>query len=123
MPFGEIRERGRQVRERAARYLREAMLDLLGLDERDLAVLKSPPFDEPLGHWPLVKYVRGQLLGPSPTLAASGYEYPIFSWRTKIEDFAIDDLGQYSVTATESMTACFGEGIVFRRKSLEVWAP
>jgi hypothetical protein len=40
-----------------------------------LKILVNDPFDKPLGHWPLAKYVRGQLLGNSPTLAREGNQY------------------------------------------------
>jgi hypothetical protein len=123
MPFDEIREHARQVRDKTAKYLRKAVLDLLDIEQPYLKVLLSPPRDAPLGNWPVVKYMRGQLLGLSDRLAAEGNEYPIMTWRSSIKSVEINDEGEYQLKFDENFTARLGEGTVFQPHSFEVWRP
>ena len=123
MPFDQIRDYARRVRDRTAAYLREAILNLVGIEDAHRATLLAPPFDQPLGNWPVVKYVRGHLLGDSDDLASEQNEYPIMSWRSKITSVDIDEAGEYKAKFDEQLTARLGEGISFQAESFEVWRP
>ena len=51
--FPDMRRAATKHRRRIALLVREAIFDLAELDDTSAAVLKGPPFDQPLGHWPL----------------------------------------------------------------------
>lgn len=123
MPFDQIRDRALNVRDRTAAYLREAILNLVGIEDAHRATLLAPPFDQPLGNWPVVKYVRGHLLGDSDDLASEENEYPIMSWRSKITSSEIDEAGDHRLRFDDQVTAHLGEGITFQLMSHEVWKP
>jgi len=123
MPFDEIRNRARTVRDNTAAYLRKAILDLVAVKEGYRDILLAAPYNVPLGNWPVVKYMRGQLLGESDTLAAEGNEYPILSWRSTIKSVDFSASGEYVIKSDETFTARLGNGISFQPKSFEVWKP
>jgi hypothetical protein len=123
MPYDEIRNHAMKVRDSTAAYLREAVLDLLDLDDPCRTTLLSSPFNQPLGDWPVVKYVRGHLVGDSDDLASEQNAYPILSWRSRIASIDISDAGEYKIKLDETFTARLGRGITFRPKSFEVWRP
>jgi hypothetical protein len=123
MPFDEIRALARSIRDTTAKYLRIGVMDLLNLDQRIRSLLLNAPYDVPLGCWPVVKYMRGQLVGESDQLAKGSNEYPILAWRSTIKDLELTDKGEYQVRFDESVTPLVGEGISFRAGSFEVWAP
>ena len=123
MPFDKIREKARSVRDKTARYLREAILDLVDLDQNDQRRMLESPYDQPLGNWPVVKYLCGHLIGESDILASEGNEYPIMRWHQRITSVDRSDKGEYKVRFDENFTAQLGEGIVFQPKSFEVWRP
>jgi hypothetical protein len=123
MPFDEIRNKARPVRDKTANYLRKAILNIVGINSTYHDILLTTPYDVPLGYWPVAKYMRGQLLGDSDSLAAKGKEYPIMSWRSTIESIDYSDSGKYNVKFKDKLRVHLGDGISFRRKSFEVWAP
>lgn len=123
MPFDEIRNKARPVRDKTASYLRKAILNIVGINSTYHEILLNTPYDVPLGYWPVAKYMRGQLLGDSDRLAAKGKEYPTMSWRSSIKSITVSALGEYNITFEEKLRAHLGAGISFKRKSFEVWAP
>jgi len=78
--YDKIRELSRDVRHRMADYVRVAILEMCGLDDNTFATLTSDPYDKPLGYWPVVKYLRGKLVGSGDELAAPGNAYPFIRW-------------------------------------------
>jgi hypothetical protein len=123
MPFDEIRNKARAVRDKTATYIRKAILDIVGIENKYRDILLATPYDVPLGNWPVVKYVRGQLVGDSDKLAAKGYKYPIMSWRPAIKSVDFSASGGYDVKFQETLRARLGKGISFQRGSFEVWMP
>jgi hypothetical protein len=123
MPFDEIRNRARTVRNKTATCLRKAILDLVVIEEKHRDILLATPYNVPLGNWPVVKYIRGQLLGDSDDLAAKTKEYPIMLWRSTIKSIDFSKSGEYDIKFDETLTACLGNGISFQPKSFEVWRP
>lgn len=123
MPFDEIRDKARTVRNKTAACLRKAILDLVASEEAYRDTLLATPYNVPLGNWPVVKYIRGQLLGDSDNLALKGNEYPIMSWRSTIKSVKLSKSGEYNVKLEETFTAHLGNGISFQPKSFEVWGP
>jgi len=123
MPFDAIRNTARAVRDKTAACLRKAIFDLVAIEEEYRDILLATPYDVPLGNWPVVKYIRGQLLGDSDGLAAKTNEYPIMSWRSTIKSVDFSESGEYVVKFEETLKPCLGNGISFQRKSFEVWEP
>lgn len=123
MPFDRIREHAARVRDRTAAYLREAIVELLELDDAAQAKLLSPPRTEPLGRWPIVKYVRGKLLGDGPELAQGANEYPIMAWRSDITSVTAEDNGNRRIEFNEVLSPQLGDGITFQAQSFQVWQP
>jgi hypothetical protein len=106
-----------------AAYVRTAIFDLAGVEENAKAGLLSGTFAEALGHRPLVKYLRGTLIGNRDELAAPGNEYPFMRWATGIKKCEFGEDGKLQVQPEEKLTAELAEGISFSPKSFEVWRP
>jgi hypothetical protein len=123
MSFDKIQEHAKQVRDKTALYLRKAVLRLLDIEQIYSETILSFPRDIPLGHWPVVKYIRGQLLGSSDELAVEENEYPILAWRSMIKSVDTNDEGKYSLNFEEKFTPKLGEGIAFKPQTFEVWRP
>ncbi len=123
LPFDKIRDKARAVQGKTAAYLRKAILDLVEIEEAHRKILLSPPYNDPLGDWPIVKYIRGQLLGDSDDLAAKGNEYPIMSWKSTIKSADLLKSGKYDFKFEENFTARLGDGITFQPKRFEAWKP
>jgi hypothetical protein len=70
--FTQLRALASAALDHAARYLREAILDLASLNESSRATLLGPAFAEPAGPWPITSYIWGNLVGPADMLAAPG---------------------------------------------------
>jgi hypothetical protein len=121
--YDKIRELSKDVRYRMAKYIRNAILELSGLDAEPLRVLTSDPYDKPMGHWPVVKYVRGRLLGKSPELAAKGNAYPYLRWKPVINKCEVTKDNKINVQFSENFAAEFGDGISFQPSSYEAWKP
>jgi len=83
--------------------------------------LRATPYDEPLGNWPLARYVRGKLVGTGEQLAAPGNAYPICVWTVSVNTATPAGDGRTNAQFTESMTFQLGPGIIFRPTKHEVW--
>lgn len=121
LEFGRIRELATDVRHRMAGYIRGAILDLCELDEPVSRRLTSGPFDKPLGYWPVVKYMRGRLVGSSDQLAAPGNAYPFLRWDPGVKKCEVTEQGEINVRFTDSFTGEFGEGTSFVPTRHEAW--
>ena len=84
--------------------------------------MTSDPFDRPLGHWPVAKYLRGKLVGPGEELAAPGNAYPFIKWDSTIRT-ATWEGGKLNVEIGENLTPELAQGISFRPRSVEEWQP
>jgi len=123
MPFDKIREASKGVRDKTAGYLRKAILDLLPIAPELLQRMTQTPFDQPLGDWPAVKYLRGILVSSSDALASPTNEYPIVAWRTNIKSVEMNDKGEYMVQFEEKISPQLAEGASLKPLSVEIWAP
>jgi hypothetical protein len=120
--YDKIRELSRDVRHRMAGYVRTAILELCGLDRAVLDRLTSNPFDKPLGHWPIAKYLRGKLVSSGEELAAPGNAYPFIKWDSTIRT-ATWEGGKLNIQIGENLTGELAQGITFRPRSVEAWQP
>src|SRR5262249_39089592 len=123
LDFDQLLDISQQVRHRMAAYVRRSIFDLVGIEENAKARLLSSTFSEPLGHWPVVKYLRGVLRGDGDQLAAPGNEYPFMRWGTGIKKCEFDENGELQIQVDEKLTAELSEGISFSLGSFEVWKP
>jgi len=121
LDYREIIDLSKDVRHRMAKYVRTAILDMCVLDKGIYNILVNKPFDTPLGHWPIVKYFRGKLVGAGETLAAEGNAYPFLRWKPIIKSTKFDSDGKLNIQFTESLTPELAKGISFQPKSLEAW--
>ncbi len=119
--YDKIREHSKEIRHRMAHYVRTAILELCGIEEEIFRLLTSDPFDQPLGHWPVVKYLRGKLLGEGDELAAKGNSYPFVRWKPGIKPTKMEESGKLHITFEETFTPEVADGIKFQPLSYELW--
>ncbi len=120
--FKELRELSKEVRHRMASYVRLSIFELANIDDAAKKILLSAPFDNPIGNWAIVKYLRGKLIGTGNQLAAPSNAYPFIKWRSEIKSFSIDQNGKFQIQVNESFTNELAEGISFQAESCEVWS-
>lgn len=123
LDYAEMNSLARDVRKKAAEYVRNCILKLCGLPSATYAELTLEGTHKPLGHWPVAKYVRGTLVGASDSLAAEDNLYPFLHWTSSIEEASIDENGEFRITPRESITPNIAEGLSLTDLSLEVWRP
>jgi hypothetical protein len=121
--FDVIRGHAKDIRHRMAVYIRYAIFELLESSENNLETIKLSPFDKPMGHWPLAKYLRGKLVGESDVLARKGSAYPFVKWNPEISSCATNENGELIYQFTESFSSELADGISFQPGSFEVWKP
>lgn len=118
--FDDLRNHSERVRAKVANYLRLSILNELGLDASDAAIISSPPYDKP-GHLGSAKYLRGKLVAAGDEIAAAGQAYPFLKWKTTFRELPNPDSDEVTVKMEETITGVFAEGVSFRPQSVEVW--
>ena len=117
--YDSIRSLARNSRNDMARYIREEIFLLLDLEECIKNTLINGQFGEPLGYWPVAKYLRGKLTGDGPTLAKPGNVYPFINWQTILKSSALIDK-TLTFTFEDNFQAVVAENIHFTFTSVEV---
>jgi len=121
--YEKIRELSKDVRHRMASYVRTAMFEICGLNDDILKILTGEPFNKPMGYWPIVKYVRGQLIGEGEELAAPSNAYPFMRWNPVVKLCKVSKEGKLNISFDETFTAELAKGISFKPHSYEAWRP
>ncbi len=121
--YDEIRELSKDIRHLMAGYVRTAILEICGVNRNSFKILTEEPLDRPIGHWPLVKYVRGQLIGEGENLAVPGKVYPFMRWKPDVKSFKVGKDKKINIKFNETFTAELAKGISFKPHSTEVWRP
>lgn len=121
--FDELQSESREIRTRLAQHVRGAILELLDIDAETKERLMKKPFSKPMGHWPLVKYLRGTLVSDGDNLAPPGYSYPSMEWKTTIKSCVTNKNGDLDIEFDESFTASLADGVEFQLGSMEIWEP
>jgi hypothetical protein len=116
-------ELSQQARTKTATYVRTCLLELVGLHSDAKAKLLSQPFSEPLGHWPLIKYLRGTLQTDRDDLAALGNEYPFMHLIPEIKKCELTEDGKLQVQLGDKYTAELAEGVTFSPKGIALRRP
>ena len=122
LPLDEAYKRASSIRVRLAALVRAAIFKLLNMEPSISEELTNGPLDRPKGHWPIAKYLRGQLLGSSDTLAADGQEYPYMRWNPNLTSCQLREYN-LDIQTNDTFTAILGTGITYRPQSIEVWEP
>ena len=81
MDFSEVNRRAAQATESTFRYVREAMVHILALDQDSYSDLITRPARD-VGS--LRKMVRGKFIGTLDDIAPAGEEYPYLEWRSNV---------------------------------------
>ncbi len=123
LPYDKIREKAVIARDKTASYLRESIIELLDLNLGARSFYLDASNNRPLGNWPLVKYMRGYLIGESHDLAAKDSVYPILSWKSKVKSIDVSEEGDYKISFDEQFTPRLGPGITFQPERFEIWGP
>jgi hypothetical protein len=123
LDFQEIRSLAEATRDKAAKCLRDAILELAGADGARIGLARQDKYVDPLGAGPISKYVRGTLVGNVEHLAASGQEYPIMQWHSQLKEFRQIDADKFVMTPEEKLTARVADGVKVNIRSFEIWGP
>lgn len=119
--YDELLSKSKGVRHKMAKYVRNSILQMMGLSNDTYQTLTSAPFDKPLGDWPVVKYLRGKLTGTKDKLALEANEYPIMKWNQTINTTSIESDGKINIVFNETFTPELGQGTTFQAETLEIW--
>lgn len=111
------------TRDQAAKYLRSGILDVLDSNDGPMAELHDEKYASVLGASPILKIIRGKLIGDGPSLAAVGQCYPRVDWKSTIKKFRDLGGGKFEVTPEETWTAWLGEEIAIQMQKYEVYGP
>jgi hypothetical protein len=121
LAFHEIHAHAAEVYERLAEHVRSAIFSLSELDQNTTRIVLSEPYDKPLGTWPLLKFIRGKLIGESADLAPPDQAYPFVKWRSSVSSCSVDPNGKMNTQFTGSLTPQLGEGISLQLSSIQIW--
>ncbi len=110
-------------RHRLADYVRACIFHLTDVPAESIERLLRAPYDKPVGHWPLAKYLRGTLQGKVDQLAAAGSAYPFVKWNPVVTACALGPDGQIKMTTRDRFTAELGDGATSTQRSYGVWEP
>ena len=119
--YQKIRELSKDVRNKMAKYTRTAIIELCDLEKDKINILLTEPFNKPLGYWPIVKYLRGKLIGKGDQLAAEGNTYPFMKWKSAYKTTLEDKTKKLNISIKDSINPELGQGISFKPISREIW--
>ena len=119
--YQKIRKLSKDVRNKMAKYTRTAIIELCNLEKDKKDILLAEPFNKPLGYWPIVKYLRGKLIGKGDQLAVEGNAYPFIKWKSTYISTLEDKTKKLHISIKDSITPELGQGISFKPISREIW--
>lgn len=112
-PFPVIHPKAVSIRDKMARYVRNAILDLIAIEADAKQILLSHPYEEVLP-WADTPTVSGKIVGDAPPLAKPDKQHPYVEWTSHIVAMDSDDDGNYYFVTYEDITTRFAEGLGFR---------
>jgi len=119
--YQKIRRLSKDVRNKMAKYTRTAIIELCNLEKDKKDILLTEPFNKPLGYWPIVKYLRGKLMGKGDQLAAKGNAYPFMKWKSTHKTALESKAKKLNISIKDSINPELGQGISFKPISREIW--
>lgn len=123
LDLGKVFDLSAKVRVAMAKHVRSEIFALSGLGAVLHERLENGEFAEPIGHWPVAKYVRGTLFGSREQLACADNQYPVLKWSSKVTKCELNDEGGFCFQTSETWEAEVGTGTVFEARRVEVWRP
>jgi hypothetical protein len=121
LKYDDLHGLAQDVRHRMACYTRQAILEMCQLEADVFNMLVNNPYDKPIGNWPVVKYLKGKLIGENNDLALPKNQYPFMSWKSTINKTFFDDKGKYNATISDTFTEELSEGTSFQDVRYEAW--
>jgi hypothetical protein len=107
-----------------AGYLRQAILELMGIPPDVIQTLLAPPFHKPFETVPLSQWIRGTLHGPADKLASSDQLFPYMTWSSKLDAFRHDETtDKYQLKPNENLTPRLADGVTFQLTRFEIRGP
>ncbi len=119
--FHEVASLATDTRKKMAKYVREAILEFVKIEDKYEERLLSDVLSKPVGYWPYATYLKGKLQNAEKNIAKDGNEHPFIEWDYEIKDFKIKEESTVKFRPTFSLTARIGEGVRFKQEKLEVW--
>lgn len=121
--FDEVRPLAISVRNNTAKYLRDAIIELLELPDDSKDDLLKSTYEKPMGTEGYIRYLRGRLLSDSDQLAAKDHKYPIVVWKFSVTSFTLNEKDEFSLSFSQQMTPILSEGTLFQPLSVEIYGP
>lgn len=122
LSYVEIRPLAEKARDKAASYLRDAVIKLMELPEDVERELLSPPYNTPIGVIGYIRYFRGNLIADHDQLAQAGQEYPIVKWAFNLKDFSHKEK-KLNLSFSQSITPLLGDRVSLKPWSIEIYGP
>jgi hypothetical protein len=120
--FQEIHSLATTARDAAAKYLREAILNV-ATPKSNFDSICGGNYSEMLAAFHFVRYFRGKLQGDGAELAAIGEAYPCLSWTSRIKEYQRLPEGRVKLVPEETIRPRLAHGISFIPGSIEAWGP
>jgi hypothetical protein len=120
LDFHAIRATALDLREKAAGYMRRALLRLSGVSRDTIHELLGHPYTNPF-HLEYTKYLWGSLKGKADELAAPEQEFPIVIWRSKPSQKPNTSGPDPEIRFEESFTPMLASGVQLQLRRIEVW--
>ncbi len=123
LDFGEVRQSATACLAKAVSYLRTAILDLAMEQPGQIDGIREGKYAEPLGAWPLIRVIRGKLIGDVANLAPEGHAYPMIDWKYKLKRFRRDKSGKFRAFPEESLRTSFAPGLSIIDQTYALFGP
>ena len=109
--FPKLQKVALKCRDCAAGHVRQAVFELIGVDQGDLVSLVAPPYNEPVNLVSMDRSVIAQLQGKGGQLARSDRDHPILeNWTPEIVEVNIKGDG-FEVSIADNIKWALGERV------------
>jgi hypothetical protein len=122
LPFVAARSAAAAARDMTAAYLREAILDLAGVDQATRDTLLGPLFTAPLAWFEPKRYLWGRITTNTDDLAAPELQYPHVLWTWSIKALSRQN-ERLKVEGSELVKEQVANGATLTIESIEVSGP
>ena len=120
--LGDVRTRAMAARDRTATYLRNSLINLVGLEPEVRAALVCPPFDRPF-YWSFVAELHGRLVADSDEVANPADVYPRVDWDLVPTELPPDADGDAGVEFAFWVNPQLADGVEFEVDGVSFLAP
>lgn len=106
-----------------ARYLREAILDLISMSDDDKIRLTTEPYASPANTQGYDRQLLGVISSDEEDLAAPDQMYPSVRWEFDLKDFQIGEDGSHKMRVEQRLTPLLREGAQLRVSRIRFAGP